>query len=205
MAVSAAILGSLSGSPLAATMADHVVTGACRDGVPNGAYELRMPDGRLRILGAFAKGRRTGTFLFWAASGARIAVIPYDDDAKVGYGRALVCAGDPAGRAAPQARSRLRGGRAPWRHPVMASERRPPGGVSLRAREPGGGHGLERSRRAARRTRSAPDRRTRPGDGRGVLREPRADDRRERAALRLTHGTLNEGGIRCARYDVETF
>jgi antitoxin component YwqK of YwqJK toxin-antitoxin module len=38
----------------------------------------------LRILGAFAKGRRTGTFLFWAATGARIAVVPYDDDAKVG-------------------------------------------------------------------------------------------------------------------------
>src|SRR5215470_17260609 len=63
---------------------EFVASGACRDGAPNGAYELRMPDGRLRILGAFAKGRRTGTFLFWAASGDRIAVIPYDDDAKVG-------------------------------------------------------------------------------------------------------------------------
>jgi hypothetical protein len=83
-AACAATLGGPMGSPLAATMPDHVVTGACRDGAPNGAYELRMPDGRLRILGAFAKGRRTGTFLFWAASGARIAVIPYDDDAKVG-------------------------------------------------------------------------------------------------------------------------
>ena len=61
-----------------------VVSVGCRDGALNGAYELRMPNGRLRILGAFAKGRRTGTFLFWAATGDRIAVIPYDDDAKVG-------------------------------------------------------------------------------------------------------------------------
>jgi len=62
----------------------YFVAGSCRDGAPNGAYELRMPDGRLRVLGAFAKGRRTGTFLFWASTGARIAVIPYDDDAKIG-------------------------------------------------------------------------------------------------------------------------
>lgn len=83
-AVFAVIFGGFAGSPMAAPLPDHAVTGACRDGTPNGAYELRMPDGRLRILGAFAKGRRTGTFLFWASSGARIAVIPYDDDAKVG-------------------------------------------------------------------------------------------------------------------------
>jgi antitoxin component YwqK of YwqJK toxin-antitoxin module len=43
-----------------------------------------MPDGRVRIVGAFAKGRRTGTFLFWSASGERTAVIPYEDDTKVG-------------------------------------------------------------------------------------------------------------------------
>lgn len=81
-AVAAAILALAAGVSAAAP--DLVASGACRDGTPNGAYELRMPDGRLRILGAFAKGRRTGTFLFWASTGARIAVIPYDDDAKVG-------------------------------------------------------------------------------------------------------------------------
>jgi hypothetical protein len=58
-----------------------VAAGGCRDGAPNGAYELRGMDGRLRISGAYAKGRRTGTFLFWAADGVRIAVIPYDDGA----------------------------------------------------------------------------------------------------------------------------
>lgn len=60
------------------------VVGACRDGVPNGGYELRMPDGRLRVAGAFALGRKTGTFIFWTANGARIAVVPYDDDRKSG-------------------------------------------------------------------------------------------------------------------------
>ena len=84
-AVAASLI--LCASTAASAAATELVASAgCRDGAPNGAYELRMPDGRLRILGAFAKGRRTGTFLFWAATGDRIAVIPYDDDAKVGTG-----------------------------------------------------------------------------------------------------------------------
>ena len=62
----------------------YLVAGSCRDGAPNGAYELKSQDGRLRVIGAFAKGRRTGTFVFWSSTGARIAVIPYEDDAKVG-------------------------------------------------------------------------------------------------------------------------
>ena len=60
------------------------VTGSCRDGLPNGNYELRMQDGSLRVTGAFAHGRKTGTFIFWTSKGARIAVIPYDDDARSG-------------------------------------------------------------------------------------------------------------------------
>lgn len=60
------------------------VTGSCRDGLQNGNYELRMSDGRLRAVGAFAHGRKTGTFIFWTSSGARIAVIPFDDDARSG-------------------------------------------------------------------------------------------------------------------------
>jgi hypothetical protein len=60
------------------------VTGSCRDGLPNGNYELRMPDTRLRVVGAFAHGRKTGTFIFWNAGGARIAVVPYDDDQRNG-------------------------------------------------------------------------------------------------------------------------
>jgi hypothetical protein len=61
-----------------------IIEGACRDSEPNGAYLLRADDGRLRVAGAFAKGRRTGTFLFWSERGVRVAVIPYDDDRKFG-------------------------------------------------------------------------------------------------------------------------
>jgi hypothetical protein len=60
------------------------VIGSCRDGLPNGNYELRMQDGSLRVTGAFAHGRKTGTFIFWTAKGARVAVIPYDEDERSG-------------------------------------------------------------------------------------------------------------------------
>ena len=62
----------------------YVVDGQCRSGAPNGPYELRMPDGGLRVVGAFAQGRMTGTFIFWTAGGARTAVLPLDNDARNG-------------------------------------------------------------------------------------------------------------------------
>ena len=62
----------------------HTVVGQCRAGAANGGYELRMPDGRLRVVGAFTQGRMTGTFIFWTTGGARIAVLPFDNDAKNG-------------------------------------------------------------------------------------------------------------------------
>lgn len=62
----------------------YVVVGTCRADVPNGGYELRMPDGRLRVVGAFAQGRMTGTFIFWTAGGARAAVLPLDNGEKSG-------------------------------------------------------------------------------------------------------------------------
>jgi len=71
-------------APAAGAAQAFDVVGACRIGIPNGAYELRMQDGRLRVVGAFAHGRKTGTFIFWNSSGARVAVIPYQDDEKVG-------------------------------------------------------------------------------------------------------------------------
>lgn len=57
-----------------------VVDGGCRDGQPQGKYELRTDGGELRVVGAFNHGRRTGSFIFWAAGGARTAHLPYDDD-----------------------------------------------------------------------------------------------------------------------------
>src|SRR5258706_2328580 len=67
-------------STFAATTA-YVVTGSCRDGRPHGAYELRASDGQLRVAGAFNQGKRIGSFLFWSSAGARIALLPFDDDA----------------------------------------------------------------------------------------------------------------------------
>jgi hypothetical protein len=79
------LVPALAAFTVPATAAEtFVVEGACRDGEPNGAYMLRSREGRLRVVGAFAKGRRTGTFVFWAERGARVAVIPYDNERKGG-------------------------------------------------------------------------------------------------------------------------
>jgi hypothetical protein len=43
-----------------------------------------MSDGRLRVAGAFHEGKRTGTFIFWNASGGRLAAIPYDNNVRNG-------------------------------------------------------------------------------------------------------------------------
>jgi hypothetical protein len=60
------------------------VEGSCRDGLPHGAYELKGAGGQVRVVGAFSKGRRTGSFLFWSTAGVRVAQLPYDDDALSG-------------------------------------------------------------------------------------------------------------------------
>jgi antitoxin component YwqK of YwqJK toxin-antitoxin module len=77
-------LALLSAAAHAAAAERLEAVGACRDGVPNGAYELYQPDGRLRAVGAFAQGRKTGTFIFWNSDGARLGVIPYNDDVRSG-------------------------------------------------------------------------------------------------------------------------
>jgi len=60
------------------------VEGSCRDGLPHGAYEVKGAGGQVRVVGAFSRGRRTGSFLFWSSAGVRIAQLPYDDDALSG-------------------------------------------------------------------------------------------------------------------------
>ena len=74
-ALAAAALVSAS-----AAAQDYVVEGACRDGQPHGAYELKGRQGEVRVVGAFNRGKRTGSFLFWSGAGARIAQLPYEDD-----------------------------------------------------------------------------------------------------------------------------
>ena len=59
---------------------DFRVEGNCRDGYAHGLYELRDMTGNVRVVGAFNRGKRTGSFLFWTASGAREAQLPFDDD-----------------------------------------------------------------------------------------------------------------------------
>ncbi|MGH8798995.1 MAG: toxin-antitoxin system YwqK family antitoxin [Casimicrobiaceae bacterium] len=54
--------------------------GVCRDNEPNGAYEVVTSDGHVRAVGAFTQGRKTGTFVFWTGDGARVAVVPYNND-----------------------------------------------------------------------------------------------------------------------------
>lgn len=74
----------------------YVPAGACRAGMPNGAYELRSADGRPRVVGAFSQGRMTGTFIFWSAAGARLAVLPFDNDARNGTVALWYAAADAA-------------------------------------------------------------------------------------------------------------
>ena len=64
----------------AAFAQDLQVHAACRDGAAQGAYELRAPNGQLRVAGAFNRGKRTGSFIFWTSNGIRVAHIPYDED-----------------------------------------------------------------------------------------------------------------------------
>ena len=68
----------------AAAATGWIVDATCRDGQPNGYYELRDGDGALRVAGAFHYGKRTGSFIFWNDRGARIAHIPYDDGVRNG-------------------------------------------------------------------------------------------------------------------------
>jgi antitoxin component YwqK of YwqJK toxin-antitoxin module len=60
------------------------VTGSCRDGVPHGAWQLKTSQGAPRALGAFSHGKRTSSFIFWNASGVRIAHLPFEDDLRNG-------------------------------------------------------------------------------------------------------------------------
>jgi len=56
------------------------ITGQCREGLPQGGYQVHGAEGRLRVQGAFSQGQRVGSFIFWASNGARIAHVPFDAD-----------------------------------------------------------------------------------------------------------------------------
>jgi hypothetical protein len=77
-------VSSLAAAIAAAAPQTWSVEGTCRDGQPQGPYELRSGDGQLRVAGAFNEGRRTGSFIFWAEDGARAAHVPYDNGVRNG-------------------------------------------------------------------------------------------------------------------------
>ena len=74
------LVGGLLGTASAAVAQHYEVEGYCRDGLPHGKYELRDGKGKLRALGAFNRGKRTGSFIFWSSDGVRIAHLPFDED-----------------------------------------------------------------------------------------------------------------------------
>lgn len=77
------VLATLLGAT-AAEAQTLVAQGACRDGAPHGAWQIAGQGGRLRALGAFNRGKRTGSFIFWNATGVRVAHVPYEEDEKNG-------------------------------------------------------------------------------------------------------------------------
>jgi hypothetical protein len=95
--------------------------GPCREGLPNGPYELHDATGRLRAVGAFHMGRRAGTFIFWTRAGSRLAVVPYDEDERTGtvalwYEPARTGADAVRRLEAPHVRGQLHGVKRSW-HP----------------------------------------------------------------------------------------
>ena len=76
-----ALLLMIVGEACAQTFA---VQGGCRDGIAHGAWQLGDGKGHVRVLGAFNRGRRTGSFIFWDENGGRVAHLPYDEDARNG-------------------------------------------------------------------------------------------------------------------------
>ena len=73
----AAVALLAAGASLAQT---YTAYGNCRDGLAHGSYELRDTKGTVRAVGAFNRGKRTGSFIFWSSDGVRIAHLPFDED-----------------------------------------------------------------------------------------------------------------------------
>jgi len=84
LTIRALLLAVLAASPATTFAQEMQVRAACRDGLPHGAYELREAGGQLRVAGAFNRGKRTSSFIFWTATGVRVAHIPYDDGVRSG-------------------------------------------------------------------------------------------------------------------------
>jgi len=84
LTIRALLLAVLAASPATTSAQEMQVRAACRGGLPHGAYELREAGGQLRVAGAFNRGKRAGSFIFWTTDGTRVAHIPFDDDRQSG-------------------------------------------------------------------------------------------------------------------------
>jgi hypothetical protein len=81
----AVVVAVVLATPIAAAAAARwIVDGSCRDGRPQGPYQLRSDGGQLRAAGAFNEGTRTGSFIFWRDNGVRAAHVPYDNGIRNG-------------------------------------------------------------------------------------------------------------------------
>ena len=162
-AVAAAAMLGLG--PTAASAQALRIVASCRDGYPHGAYELRSASGELRVAGAFNRGKRTSSFLFWSGKGVRIAHIPFDEDERSGT-LSLWYEDGPAGREPQQKLEAVfSGGCSQRNEPVVVLQRPAARGAALRARRAGRGAGVERDGRAAARARRARSGGARPRRG----------------------------------------
>src|SRR5690242_21909204 len=96
---------------ISAAAEDLQVHAACRDGAAHGVYELRAPNGQLRVAGAFNRGKRTGSFIFWTRNGVRIAHIPFDEDRVSGTLSLWFLEVGPSGDPAPKLQAAFAAGR----------------------------------------------------------------------------------------------
>ena len=108
-AVALALAGACASQP-------YTAQGSCRDGLPHGNYELRDIKGTLRVTGAFNRGKRTGSFIFWSSEGVRIAHLPFDDDVLSGTAAAWY-----AMKSAPEPRRKLE---AAYSHGLLNGDKR---------------------------------------------------------------------------------
>jgi hypothetical protein len=78
------VAGLILAAAVAAPATGWTVDAGCRDGRPQGPYQLRSDNGQLRVAGAFNEGTPTGSFIFWRANGVREAHIPYNHGTRNG-------------------------------------------------------------------------------------------------------------------------
>lgn len=55
--------------------------GSCAGGIPDGPFELVLPNGRAQVSGSYLRGAKEGLVVIYSSAGPRVAEVPYHDDA----------------------------------------------------------------------------------------------------------------------------